>query len=489
MRLKPKLSSSNQFGGQPLSDSPDAFTQQPSGKASSFMDNASIYSISEEAPAEPARQQSALSSNTLHAPTPTLRKTSSFADSFFNQPSSPQNQNSTPSILVDDEGFSIPPSDRSPWTMTTSPTTTSAISSDEQQDSNDLASMDSGSLYSTSRLKLDIKAESVVVEDAKSSQVALTRVASMLKETNPSATKRPRGRRELRSQLLHGNTLTLPTSLQEDSTLTATDTLSPFAHDDDEEHPVITCDPPANRLGLEDEPTLSVRITEVIHAQLRQGEAQRLMVTGEVALLYQGPKDQPIHFLVKHNGTETTLLAEGIQRWQDTDDGVIYQLTPDKIDTTYTTCIKYRQAQEPSSHLVVPLLVKPMWKCDGDQARLMIKYSQANEVTMDQVMMLTHVDGNCHSAQSLPPGQWVMDQQKMVWSSLDAGEQVIRAKFFTASLATPQPIAVRFEMRDQLFSSLQVVEQPPLTALSSGTWARIDSVVKSTRSGKYIAEA
>jgi hypothetical protein len=346
--------------------------------------------------------------------------------------------------------------------------------------------MDSGSLYGTSRLKLDIKAEPVVEEDVKSSQVALTRVASMLKETNPSATKRPRGRRELRSQLVHGNTLTLPTSLQEDST--PADTLSPFAHDDD--GPVMPCDPPANRLGLEDEPTLSVRITEVIHAQLRQGEAQRLMVTGEVALLYQGPTDQPIHFCVKHNGTEATLLADGIQRWQDTDDGTIYQLSPDKMPADYTTCIKYRQdSSSSSSQWVAPLLVKPMWKCDGDQARLMIKYNQTNEVTMDQVMMLTHVDGNCHSAQSLPPGQWVMDQQKMVWSSLDTGaeQQVIRAKFATTALATPQPIAVRFELRNQLISSLQVVEHSPLRA-AGGTGARISSVVMSTRSGKYIAE-
>jgi hypothetical protein len=441
------------------------------------MDNASIYSIQEDPALDPVKQQP---SNTLHAPTPTLRKASSFADSFFNQPSSPQKQNDTPSILVDDEGFSIPPPDRSPWTMTTSPTTISAISGgDDQQDSNDLASMDSGSLYGTSRLKLDIKAEPVVEEDAKSSQVALTRVASMLKETNPSATKRPRGRRELRSQLVHGNTLTLP----EDSTLTTTtDTLSPFAHDDD--GPVMPCDPPANRLGLEDEPTLSVRITEVIHAQLRQGEAQRLMVTGEVSLVYQGPTDQPIHFCVKHNGTEVTLLADGIQRWQDTDDGTIYQLSPDKMTAAY--CIKYRQ--DSSSQLVAPLLVKPMWKCDGDQARLMIKYNQTNEVTMDQVMMLTHVDGSCHSAQSLPPGQWVMDQQKMVWSSLDTrGEQIIRAKFATSALATPQPIAVRFELRDQLVSSLQVVEHSPLLA-AGGTGARISSVVMSTRSGKYIAE-
>ncbi|KAI8333103.1 hypothetical protein BC941DRAFT_435098 [Chlamydoabsidia padenii] len=527
IRRKPKSFKSNQFGHQ-LADIPDSATQDYNGKANSFMDNASIYSIQEdttlEANKQPIDQSTPSSSNTLHAPT--LRKTSSFADSFFNQPSSPHKQSSTPSILVDDEGFSIPPPDRSPWTMTTSPTTTLTTSSfgDDQQDSNDIASMDSASLYGTPRIKLDIKADSVVEEDAKSSQVAVTRVVSMLKESNPSTIKRPRGRRELRSQLLQGNVLSVPqtttssgTLLQKPATmdeqpstnLSDPDLLSPFAHDDDnikdkvddDTETFVTMPTPslANHSDVvaveENKPTISVRITEVIHAQLLHGQAQRIMVTGEVALLYQGPKDDQlaIPFLVKHNGTEATLLADGIERIKETDQGVLYQLTPSRMDDQdYMTCIKYRQAQQQEKdtlNLVVPLLVKPMWKCDGDQARLMIKYSKTNGTGVGQVMMLTHVDGNCHNAQSLPSGQWIMDQQKMVWSLDDDDvqeEQVIRAKFATTSTATPQPIAIRFEMRDQLVSALEVVT--PDSTLHSGPWATINSVTKHTRSGKYIAE-
>ncbi|ORZ14124.1 Muniscin C-terminal mu homology domain-domain-containing protein [Absidia repens] len=566
MRLKPKTSGTNRSNHQRL-DLPDS----ASGKAPSFMDNASVYSIQEDESSGTMKQMNQ-HSNSLQTP-PALRKISSFSDSFFNQPSSPPSQQqqhqqqsaSTSNILVDDEGFSIPPPDRSPWTTDVSSSTTGPTSSsgEDQQDSSDLTSMDSASLHGTPpppRFKLDIRTDSVVQEDATSSQVALTRVASMLKESNPTATsKRSRGRREIRSQLfLQGNSLspghpTLPpptctssTVALEDHLITPTAILtpsgdpttvnnnthetkvSPFAHDDDEieehqqdngmEQPIPTSTIPltnqddADHQRTANQPTINVRITEVIHAQLRQGQAQRVMVTGQVALLYEGPAidtttTTALQFIVKHNGTEITSLADCIQQVEETDQGMVYQWTP-PIGTEhgYVSCIDYRQRQdEPSSSalgLVVPLLVKPMWKCDGDQARLIIKYSKpkkkdtAATTALGQVMMVTHVGGDCHGAQSMPTGQWMVDQQRMMWSLEansehdDDNEQVIRAKFATASQATPQPIAVRFEMQNQLASSLQVMDYTgtATTGTDNGTCARINKVDMYTKSGKYIAE-
>jgi hypothetical protein len=221
-----------------------------------------------------------------------------------------------------------------------------------------------------------------------------------------------------------------------------------------------------------------------------------------VALLYEGghvAPSTPLRFVIKHNGTETTFLADSIQKVDETDQGdVVYQWTPpaDGMEHGYVTCLHYQQRQdEPSSStlgLVLPLHVNPRWKCDGDQARLIIKYSKtAASKALDQMMMVTHIGGECHGAQSMPTGQWMVDQQRMMWSLVDSqGEQVIRAKFATTSQATPQPIAVRFEMQHQLVSSLQVVEHAAdTTPTTSGTWARINKVDMITKSGKYIADA
>ncbi|CAO3593208.1 unnamed protein product [Absidia cylindrospora] len=532
LRLKPKSSSNSQFGHQ-LPDLPESTDAQLSpAKSSSFTDNTSMYSSHDDPTSvttNEAHQPTISSPNTLSPPT--LRKASSFADSFFGaQPASPRQQNTTSNILVDEEGFSIPPPDRTPWaasasapaTSPTSPTTTST-SVDDQQDTGDVMSLDNASLYgSTPRIKLDIKNDSVIQEDAKTSQVALTRVASMLKESNPVASKRPRGRRELRSQLLQGNTLSVyqpsAASLASSSPLSMSTTLddnhpsanppssdndnispnqtvlSPFAHDDDDDANESTTPAPAAQITNEstttttDDPNVSVRITETIHAQLQQGQVHRLMVTGEVALLYEGLLDSsdstPVQFILKPNGTEITHVEDGIQRLeQQQDDGVVYQFTPNNSSSNdYTTYLHYRQ----STDLVAPLLVKPMWKCDPDQARLMVKYSSTK--ALDQVMMMTQVGGDCHGAQSMPTGQWMVDQQRMVWSlgnDVTSQEQVIRAKFATTSQANPQqPIALRFEMNNQLVSNIMVTS-------GSGQqqrWANIRHVEQHARSGKYIAE-
>ncbi|KAI8099072.1 uncharacterized protein BX664DRAFT_381684 [Halteromyces radiatus] len=541
IRRKSKAIGTN---GVMLPDIPD-FTMQPSaGKASSIMDNASIHSIQEDdkptttTPTTTTdNQQQDKLSHSLH--TPTLRKTTSFADSFFNQspPSHQQQQqhhkNTPPDIIVDEEGFSIPPPDRLPWT--TSPTSDTMTS---EQDSSDLTSMDSASLYGTPRIKLDIKNDSVIQEDAKTSQVALTRVASMLKESNPGTSKRPRGRRELRSQYLQGNTLSIYQTSSSSplaiSAISETETndnqkptstkpiISPFAHDDDDDYSIQesmvtpTLEETVNSLDLAS-PTnykmttssISIRIKEVIHAQLQQGKSQRMMVMGEMAILYEGVNDEPVHFILKQDGLQMTSLVDYITCVEQVKEGMVYRLDPKMMKQQkedYKICFKYQQEQQredddqqQSSHssLVAPLLVKPMWKCDGDQARLMIKYNLSNKQNgpLCQVMMVTHVGGGCHGAQSMPTGQWTVDQQRMMWqldNVKDQEEQVIRAKFATTSQAEIQPIMVRFEMENQLVSHLQVIEQIENNNNNNNSWVNtlvnIKQVEKNTRSGKYIAQ-
>lgn len=283
--------------------------------------------------------------------------------------------------------------------------------------------------------------------------------------------------------------------------------VSPFAHDDDEDDngtngpastidvapldQTISANSPAGDSRL---PGISLRITETIHAQLRQGQIQGLMVTGQIALLYQGASGNdgdesvPANFiLTQDDNIETTFLDASIKRVESNDHGgTVYQFTP--TDTRdYVTCIHYRQAQPHDlSSLAAPLIAKPMWKCDDTQARLMIKYTKAN-ADVHKVMMLTQVGGTCHGAQSMPMGQWMVDQQRMIWSlddDNDEDEHVVRAKFATSSRSDPHPIAIRFEMKNRLVSRLNVDPLPT----SAGAWAKIEKVERTTRSGKYVAE-
>jgi F-BAR domain only protein len=73
---------------------------------------------------------------------------------------------------VDEEGFSIPPPDRTPWTEVPGGTSLHEDEGDENADAS--------SIMSTNRFRVDIMNETVK-EDAEATH-ALTRVATLLKE-------------------------------------------------------------------------------------------------------------------------------------------------------------------------------------------------------------------------------------------------------------------------------------------------------------------
>ncbi|CAO3642172.1 unnamed protein product [Cunninghamella echinulata] len=558
------------------------------------------------------------SSMSLHVPQ--LRKASSFTDTFFNRPPLPPSASSLSpqskaTILIDDEGFSIPPPDRSPWsTIVNNNQSQSGDDETNLQDTdNDLTSLESGSLngISPSIIKLDIKNDSVVQEDAKSSQIALTRVASMLKEKNTTTVKRPRGRRELRSQYFGNNNSTntttgssimdingtsyssyhtatagsIPSSplslsttattideISEDKlndgnkniTMSPTSYDSPFTHEDD--HPVTTSSTTtidhSSTLTKEIEeekiisdfnqglkmnqtsspissvsssPPIKLRITETIHAHIVNGEVVQRKLVGEIAILYEGPRHNvqtPIYFILKQDDLQVATLEKYIiakGKSKKNKNGMKYQITPNLIqELDYVTCIKYQLSQQPSDK-VIPWMVKPMWKCDDDQARLMIKYyknsicntlpssststststssttlslnnnnnnNNNNNINLGQLVMSTQVSRDCTNVQSMPTGEWMIDQQKIMWSlekeideKYDGKEQMIRARFSTKYQSTPQPIHIRFLLKDQLLSSLEIITNPILDSNdNNGLWAKIVHIDKNTRSGKYIAE-
>ncbi|KAF7721186.1 hypothetical protein EC973_005133 [Apophysomyces ossiformis] len=423
---------------------------------------------------------------------PSLRKAPSFNGSLSNVFSQQPK--------VDAEGYSIPPPDRTAWPD---------ISSSSLQEAEDAGS-DAGSIFGSQRIKVDIKNETVKEEDANAA-VALTRVASMLKEKHTSTIgKRPRGRRERSTQLLdsvleqtqtdnrislmpisENLSLTQPSGYNDMPTVS--EQVSPF-NDDDFTVSVVSPSPPAASFTAPGLPRIKVQVTETIHALMKTGEIVRSAVWGEVSLRYTGPSESatPVCFQLKHSeGLDRVVPnAEYITPLEGYTD--VYQLNTHMFHLAGESAVACISYQVKGDH-AVPLVVKPMWKCEEEQTRLLVKYKKDPAVVstfpiVQSMYFLTSVNGDVQSVQSIPAGQWMVDQQRMLWPMGDFSgteEQVLKARFVTKQQGSPQSVAVRFEVKDQLISSIGIDTGIDNRVL----WATVQETQKMIRAGKYIAEA
>ncbi|ORX58746.1 hypothetical protein DM01DRAFT_1381415 [Hesseltinella vesiculosa] len=391
---------------------------------------------------------------------PRLRKASSFADSFIAAPA------------VDDQGFSIPPTDRF-----------APLGEAEEDD------LDGNP--STPKIRLDIKSSSVQ-EDASNAQVALSRVSSMLKEAKPAPGRR-RGRREVRSTFMPSTPSPLAqSSMNNNKTMSL---LPPPAEEPVQPNtltsPVSPTSPasptsptPTPRLssspfGDPALPQLQLVVQEVIHAQLQDGLATQTMITGDICLRYDNSFEgcSLVYFGLRHDDQlKTECTAPSVQWVATVDQGSIYQLdltqwTADDILIKYAT-------HQPTP---LPLILKPLWKCDQAEARLLIKYAGHD---FDQLMLMTQINKPCQAAQSLPTGQWIAEQQRMLWTLPASSEEaLVRARFFTSDQIDPPPIAARFHLPNQRLSGLTFIDSHPDFDLTP-----LILLSQSTKSGKYFAK-
>ncbi|EPB81479.1 hypothetical protein HMPREF1544_11798 [Mucor circinelloides 1006PhL] len=430
---------------------------------------------------------------------PSINNAPSLKGSFTNDSSS-----QPPLILIDAEGYSIPPPDRAAWHGDANTTNESLV------DTDDMAS-DGGSVFSNPRIRVDIKNEAVVEEDASQSAVALSRVSTLLREKTPNAApaaRRLRGRREMRATQLYSvieqdqivskvdgssGAVPLESSTDSISSLPA----NPFemsqekiAEIPEEEDATTTA-----AQSVEDLPLINVYITETVHVLSRAGEAEKSVVWGEIGIDYRGPAASatPICFQINHqqslDSIETTDYADVLDGYtlQDNIFKINTQLYHENVSTLETPvaiCIKY---QTKLDHL--PITVKPIWKCEADKSRLLVKYHSNVPATtaLNKVMFVTSVTGNVQNALSIPAGELVLSQNRIKWhlgQISDNNEAVIKAQFTTLEQASPQPIAVRFEMKDHLLSDVNVEQGADALVL----WAKICNTTKIVKAGKYIAD-
>ncbi|KAG2224233.1 hypothetical protein INT45_000262 [Circinella minor] len=466
-----------------------------------------------------------------------IKKASSFTGSF----ASTQQQQQPPKVLVDAEGYTIPPPDRAAWPGDNS-TNNGSLHDDD-------FFSDNGSVFSSNqpKLKVDIKNETVKEEDAQKSAVALTRVSSMLKEKSPSASGKRRGRRDnQRSTRLLDPVQEIKQStgspLSMSTTTTTSSSSSPF-DDTSNDIPLQLQDSPStiqslstsvekeeelNKIQVVDitppiieqstitssveslttpKPTIKVQITESIHCLMKGGNVVKSAVLGEVKIAYHGPSDttKPVCFRLEHVDqleriTPNTSYITEIE--EEEEEKGVYKLDTNMFHLAGDSpipCIKYQvklnDNDNDNDNDLLPIKVKPMWKCESEQTLLLVKYQKSQHDLASHlhgIFFMTTVSGNVQNVQSVPGGQWMVDQDKMVWPMGEwqgNEERILRAKFITKEQGSAQTLQVRFEVKDRLVSLIHLVN----TEQNSGSnetkiWATIESIERSIRTGKYVAE-
>ncbi|CAO3669307.1 unnamed protein product [Rhizopus stolonifer] len=443
----------------PETSQSESSLKQTSGKKKRFFSSlVSIRRKPKNGIPEPNRQRSFSHSGSLaevnsihsvqsrdisHEPStssPHLRKAASFSTATMEQ-------QEPPLVVVDSEGYSIPPPDRGiAWP---------SEASESLVETEDMSS-DAGSLFSNNtnpRIRVDIKNEVVAEEDASNAAVALTRVATLLKEKNANPTaRRLRGRREVRATQLY-------------SVMEQPIAVSPFEEEEGNNQPV-------------DLPTINVAITETIHVMSKSGQTEKATLAGEVHVQYTGPTQSasPVCFRLQLDPAASIELTEHVCLASDN----VYQLTT--LASESNIVLRYQLDLVDLETLVI----KPMWKCDADKTRLLVKYQKKCAEKLENIVFVTSVTGDVQQAQSIPAGELSLAHGRIKWNlgTLETPEEaVIKAQFETKEQGSPQPIAVRFDLYDQLLSSADISQGNDLNIL----WATIRQVKKHVKSGRFIA--
>ncbi|KAI8644016.1 Muniscin C-terminal mu homology domain-containing protein [Parasitella parasitica] len=465
--------------------------QRSFSNSGSFVESSSLHSMNTPSTSDRPDPNMAKS-----ASQPSINNASSFVGSSTNDGLS-----QPPLILIDEEGYSIPP-DRTTWPGDANTPSDSLIETDDM-------TSDGGSILSNPRIRVDIKNEAVSEEDASQSAVALSRMSTLLREKTSNSV--PVARRIRATQLYsvieqdhivskvdgsHGPAPsdTAITTLSK-SSLEPALSLSPNPFEigqkeiieslKDEE--VVTMD------SVENLPIINVFITETVHVLSKAGEAEKSVVWGEIGVEYKGPaiSTAPVCFQLDHQQPldmiETTDYAHVLDGYTLQDN--IFKINTQMYNENKSSdhhvaiCIKYQTKLN-----YLPIVVKPIWKCEKEKSRLLVKYhNNVAAVPIENVMFATSVTGNVQNALSIPAGELVLPQQRIKWhlgEISDNDEAVIKAQFVTLEQATAQPIAVRFEIKNHLLSNVNVKHGTDALVL----WPKICNTTKFVKAGKYLAD-
>ncbi|BGP03256.1 hypothetical protein RTG_02587 [Rhodotorula toruloides ATCC 204091] len=261
-------------------------------------------------------------------------------------------------------------------------------------------------------------------------------------------------------------------------------------------------------------PGLRASIVETVNVLLKNGEVTRVLVTGEVGLSYRPSSSSPggqlklrltgLDGLEKTAPNPSLLSAAGAGE---------FTVSPSLAahNGTTVTAFKYQVSLLPtSSSALVPLIVKPTWRCEPGLARAIVTYSANTSSTIfsaspssspfgedddsatsgrleDVKLDLVLASGTATSFQAKPPSGTLINSNRTLSFSLgsvdaaNGGEQKILASIQTegAAAAQPGPVSVSWVVRGRTVGNVGV------EVVEGGE--AIEEVRRETVSGKYLA--
>lgn len=251
-------------------------------------------------------------------------------------------------------------------------------------------------------------------------------------------------------------------------------------------------------------------ILETVNVLFRNGQIERVLVTGSVALSLNVNVDGPLRIRIANferfdkSAPNKTFLHATDTPGEFTIDVHALQ----NSHTPVTTVLKYQvKTDNLNARAFVPIEVNAQWKLESNQTSFLMTYhgnpecqfatadpSPFGEATSsnesaprlhDVAFSVPVIGENVANVQSKPAGTYSLEKQRILWKMDDLDMSTSRAakilaRWQVASTAQPQPVSVQWRLPGRLASQtdLQVVENADV---------KFDEIIKSTSSGKYQA--
>ncbi|CAG8640976.1 hypothetical protein RhiirA1_468133 [Rhizophagus irregularis] len=368
----------------------------------------------------------------------------------FNNDTSSHHEVSVPKVVVDSEGYSIPPPE---------PKWDNFSSSNEENDSD--ARSEAASSSAQDKMRVEIK-PTVVPENEEEAAAAMSLVMKHLNST-PNAKKGTlRGLKDQRRTTIM--------SANDDDTSTANRSSLLNSSPTSCEFPETTSHPRAASGSETQSHGLRASISETVNIISKDGEITKILITGEIGIQYNSTirdNSHPIRIRIKNFETlvksaPNTSYLHPVPDYVDQ-----YEINPGLLGGTPVTVMKYQAHIDPESKdKYLPLQVTPHWKCEPNLTSLAVSYQVNSECKLtgklSQLSFIVPVDGQVGNVQSKPLGVWSVEKQSMYWQiddmdlSIPPERKRILARFETEKASNPAPTAVRFLCKGQLLSDISI---------------------------------
>ncbi|KAI8331802.1 Muniscin C-terminal mu homology domain-containing protein [Choanephora cucurbitarum] len=396
-------------------------------------------------------------------------------------PPSISRDQSSPAPIVDSEGYSIPSRNTTSYAH--------AFGSDvsSRESPSDIDS-DLQSLSWSQRYQVSIK-ESAVQEETSQANESFNKMANILRERTPTASRRPRGRRENmpRSQtystLFAAGSATNPTQTRSNSMifLPSSDT-NPF---------IASSSLALSNFNMPSSPSslsslrlrtseASLQLQPIPETQQTQQESSlqalsastqetirivddKVYVTGQILLSCHDNSLARIPIHINHTSESLELRPCSPLITSGSNDDYLLDTTNLSQDHP-TTCFTYEATASLSS---LPLQLSASWKCVEGISYLIVKHSKNREIVHTDIKGSVYVvmDDTVTSVQSTPQGIWDISNKRLTWHTRDllqqyqgedGPQQRLLAKFYVQQIGTPQPLCFHYLLKNYSISGVSI---------------------------------